>query len=80
MMKYQLSILGGASALSESQGRDCGEDGLIDRWKTQVTDNIFYITNRRSLTSWVQVPVRIPVARKRDIDVKVARKATPGYR
>lgn len=62
---------------SESQGGAGGSRGIINRRKTEVTDFVFEITNRRDGPSYVEVLDRIPVARNRDIKVEVPRTATP---
>ena len=61
---------------SESQGGEGGKSGLISKRKTEVTDFIFEITNRRSEDSYVEVLDLVPVARNRDIEVTVPRSAT----
>lgn len=62
---------------AETQGGEGGTSGIIGRRKTEVTDYVFEITNRRDKPSLVEVLDRIPVARNRDIDVEVPRTATP---
>lgn len=61
---------------AESQGGEDGSGGIISRRKTEVTDYVFEITNRRDRPSIVEVLDRIPVARNREIDVDVPRTAT----
>lgn len=62
---------------SETQGGEDGEGGLVSRRKTETTDFLFEITNRRSTSSYVEVRDLYPVARNKDIDVEVPRTATP---
>lgn len=62
---------------SETQGGEDGRGGIINRRKTEVTDYLFEIINRRDTPTFVEVLDRIPVARNRDIDVEVPRTATP---
>ena len=62
---------------SESQGGEGGSSGFIGRNRTEMTDYMFEITNRRDRPSIVEVLDRIPVARNRDIEVEVPRTATP---
>jgi uncharacterized protein (TIGR02231 family) len=63
--------------LSQSQGDATGSGGIINRRKTEATDYIFEITNRRQLAAYVEVADRYPVARDRDIEVDIPRSATP---
>ena len=62
---------------AETQGGEGGTGGIIGRRKTEVTDYVFEVVNRRDKPSTVEVLDRIPVARNRDIDVEVPRTATP---
>ena len=61
---------------AETQGGEVSRGGIINRKKTEVTDFVFEITNRRNQPSFVEVLDRIPVARNRDIEVDVPRTAT----
>ena len=62
---------------AETQGGADGEGGLVSRRKTETTDYLFEITNRRATPSYVEVRDLYPVARNKDIDVDVPRSATP---
>ena len=62
---------------SESQGGEGGSSGFIGRRRSEVTDFVFEITNRRNRPTYVEVLDRIPVARNRDIDIEVGDDATP---
>lgn len=62
---------------SESQGGQGGTSGLVGRRRTEVTDYVFEINNRRGAASAVEVLDRIPVSRNRDVEVEVPRTATP---
>lgn len=59
-----------------NQGGQRGEQGIIGKRKTEVTDYQFDITNRRNRTTDVEVFDRYPVARNKSIDVDVPRSAT----
>lgn len=61
---------------SEIKGGEDGTRGVIGRRKSEVTDYVFEITNRREKPSVIEVVDRIPVARNRDIDVEVPKSAT----
>jgi uncharacterized protein (TIGR02231 family) len=62
---------------SETQGGEGGQQGIISKRKTEATDYVFEITNRRDKPSYVEVRDLVPVARNRDINVEVPRSATP---
>ena len=62
---------------SESQGGRGGTDGFIGKRKTEATDFVFEITNRRNAASAVEVLDRYPVSRNRDVEVEVPKTATP---
>jgi hypothetical protein len=61
----------------ESQGGEKGKQGIISKRKSESTDYVFEIINRRSTVSQVEVLDLYPVARNRDIEVTVPRSATP---
>lgn len=61
---------------AETQGGEDGTSGIIGRRKSEVTDYVFEITNRRDQPGFVEVLDRIPVARNREIDVDVPTTAT----
>ena len=58
------------------QGGSSGESGFIGRQKTELTDKLFKITNRRGGDTVVEVFDRYPVAANDDIEVSVPRTAT----
>jgi uncharacterized protein (TIGR02231 family) len=61
------------------QGGSSGESGFIGRQKTELTDKLFEITNRRGSDTLIEVFDRYPVAANDDIEVSVPRTATvPG--
>lgn len=61
---------------SVSQGDATGKDGIVRKQRTETTDYVFEITNRRDSASYVEVMDRYPVARDDDIEVDVPRSAT----
>lgn len=61
---------------AKTQGGEGGRGGIISKRKTEVTDYLFELTNRRSSPSDVEVFDRYPVARDKDIDVDVPKSAT----
>ncbi|XOV83141.1 MAG: mucoidy inhibitor MuiA family protein [bacterium] len=58
------------------QGGSSGESGFIGRQKTELTDKLFEITNRRGSDTRIEVFDRYPVAANDDIEVSVPRTAT----
>ena len=58
------------------QGGQRGEQGIIGKRKTEVTDYQFKITNRRAQATEVEVFDRYPVPRDKSISVEIPRKAT----
>jgi len=63
--------------LVESQGGETGQQGMISKRKSESTDYIFEIVNRRATASLIEVMDLYPVARNREIEVSVPRSATP---
>jgi len=61
----------------ESQGGEKGKQGIISKRKSESTDYVFEVINRRSTVSQVEVLDLYPVARNSDIEVTVPRSATP---
>jgi uncharacterized protein (TIGR02231 family) len=61
---------------SETQGGQVGEEGIVSKRKTETTDYVFEVTNRRASPSYVEVMDLYPVARNEDIEVEVPRTAT----
>lgn len=61
---------------AKTQGDARGREGIISKRKTESTDYIFELTNRRSSPSYVEVRDLYPVARNKDIDVDVPKTAT----
>jgi len=61
----------------ENQGGQGGTSGVIGKRKTEATDYLFEISNRRDAPSYVEVSDLYPVSRNRDIEVEVPRSATP---
>jgi uncharacterized protein (TIGR02231 family) len=60
----------------QNQGGQKGESGFIGRRKTELTSNLFVITNRRDGETRVEVFDRYPTATHEDIEVSVPRSAT----
>lgn len=60
-----------------TQGGEKGKQGIINKRKSETTDYLFEIINRRGTTSEVEVFDLYPVARNRAIEVTVPRTATP---
>lgn len=58
------------------QGGKSAESGFIGRRKSELTDKLFDITNRRGSDTLVEVFDRYPVAANDDIEVSVPRTAT----
>ncbi|MFK7915233.1 MAG: DUF4139 domain-containing protein, partial [Pseudomonadales bacterium] len=58
------------------QGGQRGKEGLIGKRKTEVTDYLFEITNRRAQATEVEVFDRYPVPRDKSISIEIPRKAT----
>lgn len=58
------------------QGGSSAESGFIGRQKTELTDKLFEITNRRGSDTQIEVFDRYPVAANDDIEVTVPRTAT----
>jgi len=61
----------------ESQGGEKGRQGVISKRKSESTDYVFEIINRRATASLIEVMDLYPVPRDRDIEVSVPRSATP---
>ncbi len=61
----------------QDQGGEKGEGGFIGRTKTERTDLIFEVTNRRRSPTTVEVIDILPVAVNKDIDVTLGDDATP---
>ncbi len=61
----------------QDQGGEKGEGGFIGRTKTERTDLVFEITNRRRSLTTVEVIDVLPVAINKDIDVALGDDATP---
>ncbi|ANO51161.1 mucoidy inhibitor MuiA family protein [Woeseia oceani] len=58
------------------QGDVTGRGGIVSRRKTETTNYIFEIANRRQSETLVEVVDRYPVPRNKDIEVDVARNST----
>ncbi len=58
------------------QGGNSAESGFIGRRKSELTDKLFAITNRRGSDTVIEVFDRYPVAANDDIEVTVPRTAT----
>ena len=58
------------------QGDVTGRGGIVSRKKTETTNYLFEIVNRRQSPTLVEVVDRYPVPRNKDIEVDVARAAT----
>ncbi len=61
----------------ENQGGRKDESGFIGRRKSELTANLFQITNRRSTETTVEVFDWYPTATNDDIEVEIPRTATP---
>jgi len=61
---------------AQSQGGEDHQGGIINKRKTEATDYVFVITNRRSAPSYVEIMDLYPVARNKSVDVEVPRTAT----
>ncbi|MDH5621362.1 MAG: mucoidy inhibitor MuiA family protein [Gammaproteobacteria bacterium] len=61
---------------AQTQGGEDRQDGIISKRKTEATDYVFVITNRRAAPSYVEVMDLYPVARNKSVDVEVPRTAT----
>jgi uncharacterized protein (TIGR02231 family) len=61
---------------AQTQGGQDSRGGIINKRKTEATDYVFEITNRRAAPSYVEVMDRYPVARNKSVDVEVPRTAT----
>ncbi len=61
---------------SQSQGGADGNAGIISKRKTETTDYLFEIINRRDSASHIEVQDLYPVARNKSIEVEVPRTAT----
>lgn len=61
---------------ANDQGGKRGQQGIIGKRKTEVTDYLFTITNRRSQPTVVEVYDRYPVSRNKSVDVDITRGAT----
>ena len=53
----------------ESQGGLAGKEGIVSKRKTEATDYLFEISNRRASASNVEVMDRYPIARNKAIEV-----------
>lgn len=58
------------------QGGRKGREGIVSRKRTETTNYLFDITNRRQAGTIVEVVDRYPVPRNKDIEVDVARSST----
>ena len=58
------------------QGGKGGNSGVISKQRSDVTDLIYEITNRRSAESTVEVKDAYPVSRDKAIKVQIDKKAT----
>jgi hypothetical protein len=61
---------------AQTQGGEDRRDGIINRRKTEATDYVFEITNRRTAPSYVEVMDLYPVSRNKAVEVEVPRSAT----
>lgn len=61
---------------AQTQGGEDRQDGIINKRKTEATDYVFVITNRRSAPSYVEVMDLYPTSRNKSVDVEVPRSAT----
>lgn len=60
----------------ENQGGLGGVSGVISKRRSEVTDYLFEITNRRSTPSFIEVTDLYPVSRNDDVEVDVPKTAT----
>jgi len=60
----------------KSQGKGEGSKGIVKKRKTETTDYLYEITNRRSSPTEVEVYDWYPVANHADIKIDLARNAT----
>jgi len=58
------------------QGGEGGKSGIISKHRTEVTDLVYEITNRRSAETTVEVKDVYPVSRDKAIKILVDKKAT----
>jgi uncharacterized protein (TIGR02231 family) len=61
---------------AQTQGGEDRRDGIINKRKTEATDYVFEITNRRAAPSYVEVMDRYPVSRNKAVEIDVPRSAT----
>ncbi|MGI9323764.1 MAG: DUF4139 domain-containing protein [Pseudomonadales bacterium] len=61
---------------AKDQGGEGGQRGIIGKRKTEVTDFLFELTNRRAQSTLVEVFDLYPVSRNKSIEVDVPRTAT----
>lgn len=61
---------------AQTQGGQDRRDGIISKRKTEATDYVFEITNRRTAPSYVEVMDLYPVSRNKAVEVEIPRTAT----